>query len=147
MASPEDVYNRPADLFVASFTGATNFIPGRVRTQAGEFGTIEAASGHSLTAWLPSGTSTGSEVKIAVRPENVQFGEPVDGPNHFTARVLARRYQGVQTMYELDLLGSTIEAMEVGTAARYAVGADVPVHLPPSICWAYPANAEAAPQH
>ena len=30
MASADEIYNRPADLFVANFTGASNLLPGRV---------------------------------------------------------------------------------------------------------------------
>src|SRR6202045_3138245 len=74
MASPDQIYNRPADLFVASFTGASNLLPGRVVARNGEFGTVEAQSGQCLTAWLPSGVQAGEAVKIAVRPENVRLG-------------------------------------------------------------------------
>src|SRR6266540_547257 len=54
IGSPDEIYNRPADLFVASFTGASNLLAGRVLDRNGEFGTIEAASGERLTAWLPA---------------------------------------------------------------------------------------------
>src|SRR6202521_3192081 len=43
IGAPEEIYNRPVDLFVASFTGATNRLSGRVLDRQGEFGTIEAA--------------------------------------------------------------------------------------------------------
>src|SRR3954471_14540013 len=89
---PAEIYNRPVDLFVASFTGATNRLAGRVLDREGEFGTIEAASGHRLTAWLPAGVSAGAAVSIVVRPENVQCGAHGSGANQFTARVLAQRY-------------------------------------------------------
>src|SRR5438445_9398808 len=48
IGAPGEIYNRPADLFVASFTGASNLLAGRVVDRQGEFGTIEAASGHRL---------------------------------------------------------------------------------------------------
>jgi hypothetical protein len=60
-------------------------------------------------------------------------------PNPFTARVAARHYQGMQTVYRLAALGAELEAFELGTSARYAVGSDVEVVLPPPLCWAYPA--------
>jgi iron(III) transport system ATP-binding protein len=65
-------------------------------------------------------------------------------PNHFTARVTGQRYQGTQTVYELAALGGNLEALELGTAARYPVGSDVQISLPPGLCWAYSAN-ETAP--
>jgi iron(III) transport system ATP-binding protein len=54
--------------------------------------------------------------------------------------VAARHYQGVQTAYELAVLGGRLDAVEFGTSARYAVGSDVAVMLPPDLCWAYPAR-------
>src|SRR4051794_14486323 len=69
MATPDAIYNRPADLFVASFTGASNLLAGRVVTCNGEFGKVEAG-GHELTALLPAGVKAGEAVKVAVRPEN-----------------------------------------------------------------------------
>jgi iron(III) transport system ATP-binding protein len=62
-------------------------------------------------------------------------------PNRFTARVAAQRYQGTQTIYELVVLGSRLEALELGTNMRHAVGSEVDVVLPPALCWAYPARA------
>jgi iron(III) transport system ATP-binding protein len=144
MAPPEEIYNRPADLFVASFTGASNMLSGRVVERSGAFGTVEAPSGHRLTALLPRAVVAGEAVKIALRPENVRLG--VNGSaetNRFTARVAAQRYQGVQTIYELDVLGGMVEALELGTAARFPVGSDVDIALPPSQCWAYPARETA----
>ena len=82
----------------------------------------------------------GAPVRIALRPDNVQFEPTGEGGNRFTARVLAQRYQGVQTLYELGLFNSRIEVLEVGSAARHAVGSDVTVALPPETCWAYPSG-------
>ncbi len=141
MAPPGEIYNRPADLFVASFTGASNLLAGRVLDRNGEFGTVEAASGDRLTAGLPAGVRAGEAVKVAVRPENVRLGvNGVAEPNRFTARVDAQHYQGVQTVYQLAVLGGRIEALELGTSARYPVGSDVDLVLPPALCWAYPAR-------
>ena len=63
---------RPADLFVANFTGASNLLAGRVIARNGEFGTVDAG-GHRLTALMP-GMHCRAMVKIALRPENVRLG-------------------------------------------------------------------------
>ena len=144
MASPDEVYNRPADLFVASFTGASNLLAGRLLERNGEFGTVDAG-GHRLTALMPAQVKTGEAVKVAVRPENVRLGAngSADTVNRFIARVAAQRYQGTQTIYELAVLGGKLEALELGTQMRHAVGSDVEVVLPPTLCWAYPAHHDA----
>ena len=141
LAAPDEIYNRPTDLFVANFTGASNLLAGRVLERNGEFGTVEAAPGHRLTAWLPASVAAGEAVNIAVRPENVRLGDngAVEA-NRFTARVAGHRYHGTQTVYELAMLGGQIEALELGTSVRYPLGSDVEVVLPPALCWAYPAR-------
>ena len=60
--------------------------------------------------------------------------------NAFNARVADARYQGTQTVYELEMLGGRIDALELGTQVRYPVGSNVQVVLPPTLCWAYPAG-------
>jgi iron(III) transport system ATP-binding protein len=138
-----EIYNRPVDLFVANFTGASNLLAGRVLERNGEFGTIEASSGDRLTAWLPERMSSGEAVNIVVRPENVRCGTEGGPTNQFTARVLARRYEGAQTVYELAVLGGRLEAVEFGTDARHPVDSTLEIVLPPALCWAFPANESA----
>src|SRR3954467_3227184 len=66
MASADEIYNRPAEFFVANFTGASNLLPGKVIERSGEFGKIEAANGQQLTAWLPVSLKAGEAVNISV---------------------------------------------------------------------------------
>jgi iron(III) transport system ATP-binding protein len=144
MAGADEIYNRPADLFVANFTGASNLLAGRVLDRNGEFGTVEAKDGGRLTAWLPQAVGAGEAVQIAVRPENVQIGGGAEQRNRFTARVAAQRYQGTQTVYELAVLGGRVDALELGTTVRHPLGSEVEIALPPELCWAYPADGAAA---
>src|SRR5713101_8346560 len=129
IGTPDQIYNRPADLFVANFTGASNMLAGRVVAREGEFGSVEAG-GQRLSAWLPASVKAGDAVKIAVRPENVRLGaNGASEPNRFTARVAGRRYQGTQTVYELAVLGGRLEALDLGTSVRYAIDSDLDVVL------------------
>ena len=80
--------------------------------------------------------AAGDKARIALRPENIAIGQQ-DGANVFSARVLDRRYQGTQTVYEIDLFGRRLEALELGTAARHQVGVETSVSLPREGCWAY----------
>ena len=142
MASADQIYNRPADLFVASFTGASNLLAGRVIARNGDFGTVEAHAGLRLIVWLPPGIASGEHVKIAVRPENVRL-DASEEPNRFHARITGQRFQGTQTVYELALAGVRLEALELGTAVRHAVGEEVSIILPPTLCWGYAATGES----
>jgi ABC-type Fe3+/spermidine/putrescine transport system ATPase subunit len=139
MASPDQIYNRPVNLFVANFTGASNLLSGRLLARNGEFGMVQSDAGPSLTVWLPPDVRAGEPVKIAVRPENVQLGGKGEA-NRLPARITGQRYQGTQTIYELAVVGCRLEALELGTSMRHALGSEIEVVLPPALCWAYSAN-------
>jgi iron(III) transport system ATP-binding protein len=138
--TPAEIYNRPADLFVAGFTGASNIISGRMAARGDGFGTIDAGDGDKLLARITPNLTEGARVRVALRPDNVRLQPPGEGPNRFPARVRARHYQGTQTVYQIDVLGTVIEALEVGSSAQHAVDSKITLELPPDLCWAYPDN-------
>ena len=136
MDTPDEIYNRPADLFVANFTGATNELEGRLVSRDGEFGTVDFGEGRQGEVALLHSCGPDDKVRIALRPENISIG-PRNGANSFPARVLDRRYQGTQTAYGIELFGKRLEVVELGTAARHQVGVETLVSLPKESCWAY----------
>jgi iron(III) transport system ATP-binding protein len=151
MGSPDEIYNRPADPFVANFTGATNELTGTLAQRSGRFGIVnlgDAGNGQRIEAALMQALAPGDNVRIALRPENITLGksEGMGNPdgfrrtadsNAFRARVLDRRYQGTQTVYDIDLFGRRLEVLELGTAARHEVGAETPVSIAREAAWAY----------
>ncbi len=136
IGTPDEIYNRPADLFVANFTGATNELTGTLVGRSGEFGVVDFGQGRRGEAALLHAINVGEKVRIALRPENISIGGR-DGANIFPAQVVDRRYQGTQTVYDIDLFGRRLEVLELGTAARHQVGAETSVSLPRDGCWAY----------
>ena len=136
MGTPDEIYNRPADLFVANFTGATNELAGVLMAQSGGFGLVDLGDGKRIEAALLHPLGLGEKVRIALRPESITIGKS-NGANSFGARVMDRRYQGTQTTYDIDLFGRRLEVLELGTATRHEVGEEAPVSLPRDICWAY----------
>jgi iron(III) transport system ATP-binding protein len=136
LGTPGEIYNRPADLFVANFTGATNELAGTLVERNGTFGVVDFGEGRRGEAALLQQLEPGDKVRIALRPENIAIGRN-DGGNSFTANVVDRRYQGTQTVYDIDLFGRRLEALELGTASRHAIGVETPVSLPKEACWAY----------
>jgi iron(III) transport system ATP-binding protein len=135
MGTPDEIYNRPADLFVANFTGATNELTGTLVARNGAFGTVDFGDGRRGEASLLHELGFGDKVRIALRPENIRIG--ANGANAFPARVTDRRYQGTQTVYDIELFGKRLEALELGTAARHEVGVETTVALAREGCWAY----------
>src|ERR1700759_2347363 len=52
MGTPDEIYNRPADLFVANFTGATNELAGTLVERNGSFGVVDFGEGRRGEAAL-----------------------------------------------------------------------------------------------
>src|SRR3954462_3222125 len=136
MGTPDEIYNRPAHLFVANFTGASNELAGTLVASNGKFGTVDFGDGRRGEVALLHALDVNDKVRIALRPENIAIGGQ-GGGNIFPARVMDRRYQGTQTAYDIDLFGRKLEVLELGTAARPQVGVETQVSLPRECCWAY----------
>jgi iron(III) transport system ATP-binding protein len=136
IGTPDQIYNRPADLFVASFTGATNELIGTLVARNGSFGTVDIGDGQHLETALMHDLAVGERARIALRPENITIGDAT-GANCFRVRLTDRRYQGTQTVYDIDLSGRRMEVLELGTAARHEGRTEASISLPREACWAY----------
>ena len=136
LCTATELYNDPADAFVAAFTGSTNQIAGKLRSSGAGYGDIEASSGQVIQAKMQGAAAPGDQVNIMIRPENVQLGAEGGTPG----TVVRASFMGIQTVYEVAVLGARIEAVEMGTQPRYAAGDTVPVTLPPPHCMAYAAT-------
>jgi multiple sugar transport system ATP-binding protein len=103
IGTPLELYDNPANLFVAGFIGspAMNFIPGKV-----DGGAIRAANGVSFTLNANSGAKPGSDVIVGVRPEH--FAVSADGQ---PAEVVVVEPTGADTQIFCKLAGVDITAV------------------------------------
>src|SRR5258705_1850773 len=101
MGTPDEIYNRPADLFVANFTGATNELAGTLIARNGQFATVDFGDGRRGEVALLLPLAVAATVRIGLRPEKIAIGKQ-DGVNTFPARFIDRRYLGTQTADEID---------------------------------------------
>src|SRR5260370_1912620 len=86
IGTPDQIYNRPADLFVANFTGATNELSGTLVGRSGEFGVVDFGDGRRGEAALLHAFDLGDKGRIAFRPENIGIAQQAV-PTPFPARV------------------------------------------------------------
>ncbi|MFZ4478751.1 MAG: ABC transporter ATP-binding protein [Rhodoferax sp.] len=105
IGSKRDIYERPADRYVASFIGQSFFIDGRV-TEAGSFQSNDGLS-FVVADHCPLGPSS-----LALRPERLMLGEvPASADNRMLGRVEYISY-----------LGAAIEVhLRVGETTRVVV--------------------------
>ena len=143
MAPPDEIYNRPADPFVANFTGASNVLLGKVLARSGERATIDLGAAGRIEAWTPQPLSPGDKARVALRAENVRLGER--GPaNVFSGRVIERRYQGMQTVYDVEFGGQRVEVARARHRGAPHTDGEIALTLPPDQCWAYRDEGQAA---
>ncbi len=133
VGSPRDIYNRPAERFVAEFIGDTNFLTATVERANGAAASVRLPSGQRLDAGLPDGLSpaTGDTVMLVVRPEHAQLA--IDGPLKGTVENTV--YFGTDTHFYVRLdsgdpfiLRNQNAAMPAGLPVK---GDTVAIALPP----------------
>jgi iron(III) transport system ATP-binding protein len=143
IATPEDIYRRPANRFVASFLGRCNLLRGLVRGRRGD-GTYEIALHGEQQSLFAAGTEvpSGTEVTIAIRPESIRL---IETANHGPKGALDRANVLEVTMREESFLGDHYEyAVAAGNIEFIAQGpshisaATVIAVIEPSACAVIP---------
>ena len=79
---PLDLYNRPANLFVAGFIGSPrmNFMGGTLASSSAEGMTVKLDAGGSISVpALAEGATIGSPIKLGVRPEHISITDAASG--------------------------------------------------------------------
>ncbi len=73
VGTPLDLYNKPANVFVAGFIGSPrmNLLPGRIGKVEGHHAEIDLDHGQRLRTDFPNPPKPGSTVTVGVRPEHL----------------------------------------------------------------------------
>lgn len=102
---PEEIYERPADKYVADFIGETNFLDGVVKGQHST--TVEVdLPGTGVVHVESSRTFTnGQQVSVAVRPEKLRLNSEVKDGNNVKGQVENVIYIGTDTQYAVCFPG------------------------------------------
>jgi len=138
--TPEEIYEQPADRFVADFIGETNFLEGQVEEmRAGE---VEVVVDGVLTLYvptppqsLPSGGERGG-VTVAILPEKISLHAAPPDQRAVPGLVQEVVYTGTDTRYLVQLTEKTMVTVRqqnigIGATMVFAVGAKVYLHWQP----------------
>jgi spermidine/putrescine transport system ATP-binding protein len=110
VGTPIEVYEKPADLYVAEFIGKANFVRGtlaKLESQRAVVQTGEYAFGGTTVAPL----AIGSAVRLMVRPENVQLS--TSDHDGIPAGISQVNYLGPATEYLLESALGLFRALEL----------------------------------
>ena len=140
IGTPEEIYQQPADLFVADFVGTVNVLAGQVTPGAGEVAQVWL-EGLGVPLAVPGGSGRSGDVRLAIRPEQVVVhpgGAATPGSaNVVTAKVLSHAYLGDHYRYVLSLGAAELV---VRTAAPVDYGYELTIELPPAAIRVFPAD-------
>ncbi|CAO3437136.1 ABC transporter ATP-binding protein [Azospirillum endophyticum] len=114
VGTPQDLYDHPANLFVAGFLGTANVLDGAVRDD-GTGGRAFVGTGFTPVA-LPAaeaGAGTGAGGKLMFRPQNlairVDGQPPAPGHARLTGTVRHREFLGASIRYAVDVSGQLVQ--------------------------------------
>lgn len=102
VSTPQDIYKRPKNTFVADFLGAANLLTVKATHNSADVVNAELPSGKMIAARyssLPEGGTTGSDVRALVRPENIRLStSPQDDMNVIPGKISNILFGGANTM-------------------------------------------------
>ena len=128
IGTPEEIYQKPANRFVAEFVGKMNFLKGRVVRG----GVVESAVG-TIHCPFPPNVGAGQEVTLAIRPEHLELRkegqESGAEANSVQGKLTAYSYQGDAAFWEIRV-GEVNLLAKVSAAVRGRIGDKVKMSLP-----------------
>ena len=102
VGSPREIYDHPAERFVADFIGEANMLKGELVRVERDRGIVRLADGIEVPARMPPGAPSGGPVTVVVRPEHAALGPTQIGPG-LSAVVEGGVYVGTDPQYHLRL--------------------------------------------
>jgi putative spermidine/putrescine transport system ATP-binding protein len=141
LATPQALYDSPANAFVAGFIGDNNTLPG----QADGSGALRLPDGRALQGRAVGALASGSAAQLCVRPERLHLAHPErePGANQLPATVLDAIHQGDhwRVVARLQGLDSTwfakLAPREMNT--QLAPGQPVTLSFSHDDAWLFPA--------
>ncbi len=133
---PEELYERPAQVFTANFVGESNFLEGRVARIKGEWAIVALRNGYSLRV-RGEGLLVGDPVVVAARPEWVTFTAEGFG-NAIPGRVEGRRFLGSTQRLHVRLRTDDVLLVDLPAAQSLNTTRDVIVSFDETNILVYP---------
>jgi putrescine transport system ATP-binding protein len=136
LGTPQQVYETPANRFVADFIGGINLFAGRVAGSEGGLLLVESEEAGARLAIEHAALAAGSAVLVAVRPEKIALGAASTSRNRLEGRLRGAAYRGEASTFEIELpTGKLLRVTLPNTAAQarpYALGEAVTLGWEPA---------------
>ncbi len=138
MGTPEEIYNTPASLWIASFLGFSNQVQGKIKqvdpllvsSDLGEFS-------------LPNKSSAlkkGESVTLVLKPDQMQIASHNKGTNLIHGVVEDSQFRG--DGYRLSITISDNAILQFRDTMRREIGKAITLEIPPAMVLVYPETHE-----
>ena len=115
IGTPEELYRRPANQFVASFLGECNFMSGTVLSSGKNKTVVETDIGNlTSTLQVPGGNA---KITVMVRPENILL-DGCAAPDKFDAIIENGVFLGETAVWNINSNGCRLTVTELGIKLR-----------------------------
>ncbi|HYG57656.1 MAG TPA: ABC transporter ATP-binding protein [Symbiobacteriaceae bacterium] len=125
LGSPREIYEQPADSFVADFIGLTNLLPCTVLSQRDAEAVVRLPFAGSPAITCATAVAAAGDATVSIRPENVELSR---GEGALTGSVERRTYLGDRVDY-LVRVGDTRLRVSTGTDQEFAGGETVALQI------------------
>jgi putative spermidine/putrescine transport system ATP-binding protein len=139
LGTPDELYNAPADAFVASFIGDNNLFDGVVEDVVDGICRVRLEGGLPVAACATRSPDAGCPVRLAVRPERVRLAAGTPAENSFVASVEGRIYLGDHQQLLARLPNGQPVTVKTDAARATSPGEKVALSWSAADCWAFPA--------
>ncbi|WP_341947122.1 ABC transporter ATP-binding protein [Microbacterium sp. LWH11-1.2] len=140
VGTPQDIYHRPADTFVASFLGTANFLDAVIdnveEVDGASFATMSIGS-QTVIVPCADDVVAGESTKVLIRSENLHIISPEAsaGGHAFPGTIRSTSFDGSITRYTVDTLQGVLHGQAPGTETPIGLGASVRCVYDPSDAW------------
>ncbi|WP_445479012.1 ABC transporter ATP-binding protein [Lysinibacillus irui] len=132
IGTPQEIYNRPVDRFVANFIGETNLIEGTIQAINDEDIKVKTDRGHIFTGRKQQSSPTlthmiGDKVFISIRPESIHLGV---GDNTLTGKITFVEFTGISVNYIVDFTAFSLKVMIINSYDQIKkLGEDITINI------------------
>jgi iron(III) transport system ATP-binding protein len=139
VGDPNQIYERPANRFVADFIGTMNFIPGEIVRLLPGSSTAQVRTGISENMLCQTtdteAATPGKQIYASIRPEDVQILSNPDQTeeNLFKGTIAHKAYLGNFLFFFVDINGTMVR-VQVPHHLPHKEGEDVYLFLDPRKC-------------
>ena len=126
VGAPRELYEEPANLFVADFIGDANLVTATATEIHGSVARVDLGS---LTLELPSRGVSAGPVKLAIRPDAIRLSLQAPSSAAIRGQVRKASYLGTHIEYEVGSEAGDLFVVEYGAREPLEPGSDVWIQL------------------